>query len=131
MLGDSFVLKSGEGGVLIPEKQPSDYLEPYEALNFTFGVCAEIEEVGAKCGRGIVPPGAEVPVHAGDFHTALFVVSGRGHLVLYDLAGERTGQVPFEAGTLVVFPPGARHGWINESDEDFVWFGVDFYGAPA
>ncbi|MEV8467528.1 cupin domain-containing protein [Fluviibacterium sp. DFM31] len=125
MSGETYVLNADAGRVLAPEKQPAVEMARVEGMNFSYGVLADLPDAGVTFARGVVPPGKEVPAHAGPNLYALLVLSGTGRLTLFDDAQRPTGALDFAPGTLVVFPPGAQHGWINDSDADFVWFGVD------
>ena len=131
MAAETYVLRPGAGGVLTPQKQPGSAMQEIDGMNFAYGVLVDLPDVGVTLARGVVPPGAEVPAHAGPNLYALHVLSGFGQLTLYDTDQNPTGTLPFEPGTLLVFPPDAQHGWINEGTEDFVWFGVDLPGKPV
>ena len=128
MAGDTYILKSGDGGVLTPEEQPALEMQSIEGMNFSYGVFADLKEAGVNFARGVVPAGKEVPVHAGTNLYAVYVESGSGQLTLYNDAQEPTGTLAYAPGTLLVFPPNAQHGWIVESEEDFVGVGVDLPG---
>lgn len=129
-MADSYILKSGDGGVLTAEKQPALEMQAIAGMNFSYGVLAELTESGVAFARGTVPAGQEVPAHAGPNLYAVYVESGTGQLTLYNDAQEPTGTLPYTPGTLLVFPPGAQHGWIVDSEEDFTWFGIDLPGKP-
>ncbi len=131
MAGETYILNSGDGGVLTPEQQPALELQSFEGMNFSYGVFADLNEAGVNFARGVVPAGMEVPVHAGPNLYAVYVESGSGHLTLFNDAQEPTGTLAYAPGTLLVFPPDAQHGWIVDSDEDFVWFGIDLYERRA
>ncbi len=128
MANDTYVLRSGDDGVLTPEQQPALAMKDIDGMNFSYGVHVDLPEAGVNFARGVVPPGKEVPAHAGPNLYAVCVLSGSGQLTLYDNAQLATAQLPFSPGTLIVFPAGAQHGWINDSDEEFAWFGVDLPG---
>jgi quercetin dioxygenase-like cupin family protein len=125
MSDKTILLKSRDGGVLTPEEQPALGMQSVDGMNFSYGVYADLSDAGVTFARGVVPAGKEVPAHAGPNLYAVLVQSGSGQLTLYNDAQEPTGTLAYAPGTLLVFPPNAQHGWIVESDEDFVWFGVD------
>lgn len=94
-------------------------------LGIEYAVLAELPGKRVTFAKGRVPAGGEVPMHAGPNDYALFVTQGSGQLTLYNADGEETDRLPFAAGDLIMFPPNAEHGWINESDNAFEWLGVD------
>ncbi len=128
MAGETFILKYGDGGVLTPEALAAVEMQAIEGMNFSYGVFTELPDAGVTFARGVVPAGKEVPAHAGPNLYAVYVESGTGQLTLFNEAQEPTGTMPYAPGTLLIFPPNAQHGWIVESDEDFVWFGIDLPG---
>ncbi len=117
------IVEEGDGG-LVARSAPAAELTPVAGMNFAYGTVHEVGTQGVTIARGHVAAGCIVPPHAGENSYVLYVVSGAGTLTLCDVADAVVGRVQFGPGDLIVFPPNARHGWVNGSD-DFQWLGVD------
>ncbi|PIB95242.1 cupin domain-containing protein [Caulobacter sp. X] len=101
-------------------------LEVIADLHVFYAPLLSIESKGVTLARGRVEPGVEVPPHAAGSRYIALVVSGTGLLTLM----RATVDVPetslaYQPGTLIDFPPNARHGWINTGPEPLEWIGLD------
>ncbi|MDG4674938.1 cupin domain-containing protein [Shinella sp. 838] len=112
------------GGALSVATAAADRLTPADGLNLDYSSIAELAGQGITIARGHVAAGASVPPHAAPTTYALFVLRGAGILTLHAADDAQTAEIAFKPGDLIVFPPNAKHGWVN-GDDAFEWFGVD------
>ncbi|SHH13372.1 cupin domain-containing protein [Cognatishimia maritima] len=105
--------------------QEAPGLDAVAELGIEYGVLAEMPARGLSFAKGRVPSGGTVPMHAGPGDYALFVTAGSGFLTLYNAEGAETDRLRYAPGDLILFPPNSQHGWINDAETDFEWFGVD------
>ncbi len=122
--GNVYIINSNQDGALSVTSTPPEAYAELEGLNINYGTVASLGDLGVTIAKGHVPANALVPPHAGDSHYALFVLSGSGELTLNLEDGTETSRMAFRPGDLIVFPPHAQHGWINQG-EDMEWLGVD------
>lgn len=125
-----FIEKDGNSGLRAIE-QPEARMSALEGLNIEYGTLAVLSDVGINIAKGRVAAGAVVPPHAGDSLYGLYVLTGSGQLTLNADDGKLVSRISFEPGDLIVFPPHARHGWINDGTETFEWLGVDISEIKA
>ena len=103
-------------------------LEALEGLGLSYRGLHDIRE-GLALAHGYVEAGGEVPPHAAESRYVMLVIRGTGTLTLMpEGEDEPAARVAFAPGTIIDFPPHARHGWINEGGEAFEWFGIDISG---
>ncbi|MHC0429388.1 cupin domain-containing protein [Streptomyces sp. O3] len=85
----------------------SERLLPWPALNAPFE--------GAWC---VVAPGEESTAHAHHEYEIFIAIRGASTLVVDD------DSAPFAAGDIAHLVPGSRHKVVNDSDEDFEFYGI-------
>jgi len=68
--------------------------------------------------RGVVPPGAVVPLHSHDDAEAFFIVAGSQQVLTQEAMGLEWNE--FHAGDYVYIPPGELHAHRNVSGEPVV-----------
>lgn len=58
-----------------------------------------------------VEPGASIPIHTHEWEHEIFVLAGKGAVLLED------GEKPVEKENVVFMPPNLPHGFANKGDE--------------
>lgn len=79
---------------------------------------------GFRVSEGRIAPGGTIATHDGPDTYILYVVSGKGALVMVADDGAETSRVNYKPNDVIVFGPGTLHHWVN-SDEEFVFIGVE------
>lgn len=125
MAGDIYKIESGGDGMLQAKQLPATEMSSVDALNMSYGVSVELEAAGVSFARGEIAPGKEVPAHSGPNLYGLYIISGTGRLTLADRDGKVTSDIAYKPDDLIVFEPGAMHGWKNDGDAAMKWLGVD------
>lgn len=100
-------------------------------MQFSYGSLGQVPGTDLGLGRGVVPAGAEVPLHASPDAYAMYVVTGQGTLVLQSEEGGATSKTRFAPGMVITFPPGAQHGWQVDEGAPMEWFGIEIPAAQS
>lgn len=107
-------------------------LAEVEGMQFSYSDLGEVPDTGLSLGRGVVPAGGEVAMHASDKAYAMYIVTGEGFLFLQSGTGSHLTEHRFAPGMVITFPPKAMHGWRVDGVIDFEWFGVEIAtGSPS
>jgi mannose-6-phosphate isomerase-like protein (cupin superfamily) len=111
------VSKSDVSLAAIPE------IEGRPNTDFSYASVFEIPDRGVSIARGHFGPNGLVTPHKTRNLYIAFVVRGSGRLVLFG-EDQKTTQIDFKAGDVIVLPPATLHQWRNGA-EPFDFVGVE------
>jgi hypothetical protein len=132
--GNLYVVASKPGSAT-PEVRRSDFslaaipeIEGRSNVGFLYGSVFEVQDRGVSVARGHFDANGLVTPHKTRNLYFVVVVRGSGRLVLFG-EDQKTTEIDFKAGDVIVLPPATLHQWRN-GGEPFDFVGVES-SAPS
>ena len=97
-------------------------------VGFSYGPVFEVQDRGVSIARGHFDADGQVTPHKTRNLYIVFVIRGWGRLVLFG-EDQKTTEIDFKAGDVVVLPSATLHQWRN-GGEPFDFVGVEL-SAPS